>query len=572
MTATSTSTAAISVAEYSARIARALRAVGGGVVEGEVQKPKSTPGGMLVFDLTDGTAKLACKVFRSQVAGLQHQPRHGDLVQVCIERPDLWAQAGKLDVIVSDILLAGEGELLRRREELLLRLTTEGLCDPERRQPLPRFPRAVGVIAGKSSDGLRDVVAALQSRFPPVHIVTCDAVVQGARAPLDIIDALARLDAHPLVDVIVIARGGGSVQDLVAFDDERLCRAVSACDTPVVAAIGHTDNVPVCNHVAWAAETPSRSPELAVPSAASLGQDLDLAAAMLAPVPTRVRAFVQSVAGVQLDVAGIISARCAEVAERTSVLREAEHKFFAARETGLANAREALAAVPGRIPDIAAIAALAGRLDTCAVTFFAQRAESIRATAEFTAAVRPALTVHAEAIRESTAELQAVTAALAARAQDVALAGPWSQSVANELVRRRNDTEEQGRRLGAGIRKELADHLHDYGRALPRHADAVRDAAQRRVAAETDRVEDTRVRVGEAAARRIADAKRSLDHMTALLAASDPRHRGWVLPTDPAGAVVRSALALALGDRLTLSFHDGAAGAVIDNIPDQEEV
>ena len=105
---------------------------------------------------------------------------------------------------------------------------------------------------------MADVVRALRDRFPPVHVVTCAALVQGVRAPLDLVDALARLEAHPLVDVVVLARGGGSVQDLVAFDDERLCRAISACGVPVVAAIGHTENVPVCNHVTWSAATPSR--------------------------------------------------------------------------------------------------------------------------------------------------------------------------------------------------------------------------------------------------------------------------------------------------------------------------
>src|SRR4051812_37530453 len=109
MSATPTSTAAITVAEYSARIVRALRTVGGGFVEGEVQKPKVTPRGLLVFDLTDGTAKLACKVFRHQIPGLEHYPCNGDLVQVRIDRPDVWPMAGRLEVIASAISLAGEG-------------------------------------------------------------------------------------------------------------------------------------------------------------------------------------------------------------------------------------------------------------------------------------------------------------------------------------------------------------------------------------------------------------------------------------------------------------------------------
>ncbi len=571
MTPMPTTTAAMTVAEYSARIVRALWSVGGGVVEGEVQKPKTTPGGMLVFDLTDGTAKLLCKVFRSQVGGLEHRPRHGDLVQVRVDRPDLWLQAGKLDIIVSDIRLAGEGELLRRREELLRQLTAEGLCDPARRRSLPRFPRAVGVIAGKSSDGLRDVVASLTDRFPPVHIVTCTAVVQGARAPLDIIDALARLDAHPLVDVIVIARGGGSVQDLVAFDDERLCRAVFACDTPVIAAIGHTDNVPVCNHVAWASETPSRSPELAVLAAATLRQGLQLVAARLAPLPGRLQTLRDTVASVTLGAEGVLGARELEVSSAAAELRDAEHGFFATRQAGLAGAREALAGIAGRVPDVADVDALAGRLDTRAATFFADRAERVRQAGDFTAPVRAALHMHAYAVGDVSAKLVGVPTTLEIHARAMVTAAPPVQSVVAALDSRRQRTAEQGDRLAAGIRKDLVDHVRDYGRALARHADDIRDGVRRRLSDEQQRTADVGTSLDADSRRRLAEACRDLDHIAALLAASDPRRRGWVLPTTGAGAVARSARTLAIGDHLILSFHDGGAGAVIDTVPNKEQ-
>src|SRR4051812_15945718 len=110
MTTMSTHTDVLTVAEYSGRIVRALQSVGGGVVEGEVQRPKRTDRGMLFFTLTDGHAELSCKVFSSDARRLQHQPRHGDLVQVRVDRPQLWTQAGKLDVVVSEVQLAGEGE------------------------------------------------------------------------------------------------------------------------------------------------------------------------------------------------------------------------------------------------------------------------------------------------------------------------------------------------------------------------------------------------------------------------------------------------------------------------------
>lgn len=331
-------TRAIAVSEYSARIGQAVRAVGPAVVEGEVQKPKLTDRGMLFFDLTDGDACLPCKVFARQVQGLQHTPGHGELVEVVVDRPDFWQQRGKLDLIVSDVRLTGEGELLRRREELLRKLREEGLCDPDRRKPLPSFPRAVGVIAGRGSDGMSDVLRALQDRFPPVRVITCAATVQGKAAPRDLIDALACLQGHPLVDVIILARGGGSVQDLVAFDDERLCRAIFACEKPIVAAIGHTDNVPVCNHVTWPAFTPSRSAELVVPSAAELRHVIDGAGRTLDGVPDWLRRTLETVAAAEcrLAMGRTLESRAAQVTALETILDARAQAFFRERAEGVA--------------------------------------------------------------------------------------------------------------------------------------------------------------------------------------------------------------------------------------------
>ena len=349
------------------------------MVEGEVQKPKLSAGGMLFFDLTDGEACLPCKIFSRQVRGLRHEPGHGDLVEVTVDRPDFWQQRGSLSLIVSDVRLTGEGELLRRREELLRKLREEGLCDPDRRKPLPGFPRAVGVIAGRGSDGMSDVLRALEDRFPPVHVVTCAATVQGKAAPRDLIDALVRLQSHPLVDVIIVARGGGSVQDLVAFDDERLCRAMFACEKPIVAAIGHTDNAPVCNHVTWAAYTPSRSAELVVPSAAEMRHVIGGAERGLGAVPDGLRRSLETVAEAErgLAVGRTLDARAAAVAGTAGTMDRAKQAFFHARERGLAAAQLVLASLPRRLPSPAQVSAVDAALDTRAQAFFRERADVV---------------------------------------------------------------------------------------------------------------------------------------------------------------------------------------------------
>ena len=173
--------APLSVSAYAARIQLAVKRAGSALVEGEVRDtPRLTNGGMLFFSLTDGRACITCKVFSRDRLRLGHLPKQGDLVKVRVDRPDFYPAAGQLTLIVSQVELAGEGELLKRRELLLKKLADDGLTDPSRRRPLPNFPRAVGVVAGKESKALRDVVQSLQDRYPPIRIVVCTALVQGA--------------------------------------------------------------------------------------------------------------------------------------------------------------------------------------------------------------------------------------------------------------------------------------------------------------------------------------------------------------------------------------------------------
>jgi exodeoxyribonuclease VII large subunit len=184
--------------------------------------------------------------------------------------------------------------LLRRRAETLHRLRADGLCDADRRKPLPAFPRRVGVIAARN-DANVDVIQALRRRFPPQDVVFCAASVQGVHAVGSVIDALGRLQSTGCVDVIVVARGGGSTADLLAFDDERLCRAIFACAVPVITSIGHTKDRPNCDHVAAAfAPVPAKAAELAIRhSAAELLDELDRHRMAFARVLDRPRLMVE---------------------------------------------------------------------------------------------------------------------------------------------------------------------------------------------------------------------------------------------------------------------------------------
>jgi exodeoxyribonuclease VII large subunit len=284
-----------SVAQVAGRIDGALRGLGGGWIEGEVISINvHRSSGHVYLTLADESASLDACIWRGRVSHCQPLPAQGDLVQAHYERVGFYAPRGATKLILDRVRPTGDGELLRRRAETLHRLQSDGLCDPARRKPLLAFPRRVGVIAARNDANI-DVIQALRQRFPPQDILFCAASVQGVQAVGSVIDALGRLQAAEGVDVIVVARGGGSTADLLAFDDERLCRAIFACAVPVITSIGHTKDRPNCDHVAAAfAPVPAKAAELAIRySSAELLEELDRHRVALARVFDRPRLMVE---------------------------------------------------------------------------------------------------------------------------------------------------------------------------------------------------------------------------------------------------------------------------------------
>jgi exodeoxyribonuclease VII large subunit len=194
-------------------------------------------------------------------------------------RPELFTRSGELTLRVHNVARLGLGDLLLRVERLRATLAAEGLFAADRKRPLPRFPRRIGLVCGRDAAAKHDVVENALRRFPAARFAVMECAVQGAAAPRELQRALRILDAQEDVDVIVLARGGGSLEDLAPFSDEAVCRAVAACGTPVVSAIGHEQDAPLCDLVADVrASTPTHAARLIVPDAAALGRD---AAALL---------------------------------------------------------------------------------------------------------------------------------------------------------------------------------------------------------------------------------------------------------------------------------------------------
>ncbi|MFM9125151.1 MAG: exodeoxyribonuclease VII large subunit, partial [Actinomycetota bacterium] len=172
------------------RVESTLGELGGGVVEGEVQQVTRAASGHVYLDLSDGEARIGCVIWRSTADGLGELPRQGQLIQARYRRIRVYAPRGTVSLEVDAIRAAGEGELLRRVQEVLAGLVADGLTDPERKPPLPAFPRRVGLVTGRASDAEADVVQALRDRVPPVRISVAHALVQGVDAVNSLIDAL----------------------------------------------------------------------------------------------------------------------------------------------------------------------------------------------------------------------------------------------------------------------------------------------------------------------------------------------------------------------------------------------
>ena len=205
-------------------------------------------------------------------------------------RPELYEAKGSLTFRAATIERFGLGDHLAALERLKRALAAEGLFAPERKRPLPRYPRAVGLLTGADAAARGDVVAAISARFPPAWIVVAETRVQGGSAASAIVSSLARLAAHPAVDVVIVSRGGGSFEDLLPFSDERVVRAVAACRVPVVSAVGHEQDTPLCDLAADVrASTPTAAARLVVP-------DLDELVAGLARSRERLGASVRRIA------------------------------------------------------------------------------------------------------------------------------------------------------------------------------------------------------------------------------------------------------------------------------------
>ena len=258
----------LSVGELAWQIARVLEAdpiLCDVVVRGEISNFKPHSSGHLYFTLKDGSAQIRCCCWKTSAAKLQFRPNNGDRV-VALGRVEFYAQRGEVSFIVNSLRFDGQGALAEAFERLKNELASEGLFDADRKKSLPHYPRRIGLITSPTGAVAHDVVSVLRRRWPVATIIFIASAVQGFAAVPDLMRALSWASALDDLDVLIMARGGGSAEDLWCFNDENLVRAASRCTVPLISAIGHETDFTLLDFVAdLRAPTPSAAAELVAP-------------------------------------------------------------------------------------------------------------------------------------------------------------------------------------------------------------------------------------------------------------------------------------------------------------------
>ncbi len=329
-----TSQDALSVSELNRTIRQLLEGnpiLGDLWVEGEISGAKMYASGHLYFSLKDADSTVGAVMFRSQVARMEFEPENGMRV-LAHGRISVYEVRGQYQFVADRLIPAGAGALAVAFEQLKAKLAAEGLFDPARKRPLPPHPRRIGVVTSPSGAAVHDIIRVSRGRCPSTEILIFPSLVQGAEAAAYLRGGIqyfnaVKDDPEQGVDLIIIGRGGGSAEDLWAFNDERLARTVAASELPVVSAVGHEVDFTVCDFVAdLRAATPSAAAELTLPDKSELSRHLAAwESRMTTAMETRLRT------------------------ERTRLSRAATSRVLTSPEGALRHRRESLAGLEHRL-------------------------------------------------------------------------------------------------------------------------------------------------------------------------------------------------------------------------------
>ena len=243
-------------------------------VEGEISNWRPSSSGHVYFTLKDNTAQLKAVMFKGSLYSLKFKPKDGDKVR-CTGRLSVYEPQGNYQLIVNKMEATGAGDILAMLEERKKRLAQEGLFNEENKKPLPHFPQTIGVVTSPTGAAIRDILQVSRRRNKNINVIVFPALVQGDGAAQTIIKMIEIANFYKLCDILIVGRGGGSLEDLLPFSEENLVRAVAASEIPVISAVGHEIDWALCDYAAdKRAATPSAAAELAVPLLSDIKQDI----------------------------------------------------------------------------------------------------------------------------------------------------------------------------------------------------------------------------------------------------------------------------------------------------------
>ena len=266
-----------SISEITGKIKSILEdGVGYVGIEGEISNFKSQSSGHLYFTLKDADSAISAVMFRGKASTLKFNLKDGLTVRA-FGSITVYQKRGQYQIVIDKMELSGEGEILKMLEERKKKLSSEGLFDSNRKKPLPFFPTRIAIITSPTGAAVQDIINVCTRRNPKLHLIILPAVVQGAEAEPSLVRQLKIANLHKMADVIIIGRGGGSIEDLLPFSEEAVVRAIADSNIPVISSVGHEIDWAISDYVADVrAPTPSAAAELATPILADIIQNINL--------------------------------------------------------------------------------------------------------------------------------------------------------------------------------------------------------------------------------------------------------------------------------------------------------
>ena len=308
-------------------------------IRGELSNYKVYPSGHHYFTIKDETGAMKCVMFKSAAMRLRFRPENGMKV-IAMGSVTVYVRDGVYQLYCTGMVLDGIGDLYAAFEQLKSKLAAQGLFDPAHKKPLPKFPGTIGIVTSSAGAAIHDMLRILRKRYPLTQVKLLPVRVQGVEAPAEIAGAIAYANHHKLADLLIVGRGGGSIEDLWAFNDGLVARAIYDSKIPVISAVGHEPDVTISDFVAdLRAATPSNAAELAVPDQDALRQTLDeMQNAMALAVQAKVRRAAERLEN--LANRPVLKSPLASFESRKKALELLENRLISAQSGNIAKKRQ----------------------------------------------------------------------------------------------------------------------------------------------------------------------------------------------------------------------------------------